>query len=496
MNEKRRAAANGKSKGRPSGKRSQSPKKFTLESLTRDKVWKSWIKHLKSRRKPVPLVNVVADCAAHPLKWAVPSSYPNSTTQTLVKTLNKAAAGGKAAIDRAAGEVGPWLKSAELADPTELFAMECLAWCHASPNLAAELNASEWLALIEQLRDLGTSAVGMAVQDQPLVHQQLSGELLLTLAYLYPDLSGTKKLYLEAQRSLSYGIGELLDGEGLPQCRYLPVFRQLLACWTRCSLIGSETGWKCFGTDGQLQYEWLIRQTIGLSRPDGTQIFSPATGGERHTDLLVTAIQHAGDAADEAAAECALPGQHFKQSPRVKSSLPESSIYSPWGETCVMRPKWSRKSPLLAVTWGERAVDLELNTSGELLWSGKWDLQVRVDSQLLEPTTDWDVVCWYSDVDVDYLEIELDLGPDWRLQRQFLLGKLDQFVFLADAVLGGYAADVDYQSSLPLVPDARFHTDDETCEGILWKEKPLASALPLALPEWRVCLGGKPECRS
>ena len=151
-----------------------------------------------------------------------------------------------------------------------------------------------------------------------------------------------------------------------------------------------------------------------------------------------------------------------------------------------MRPKWARKSPLFCVTWGDRTVRTDLNTSGELLWSNSWNVEVKRDGELLRPSSDWDVVCWYSDADVDYLELEADLGPSCRLQRQFVLAKLDQFLFAADAVLGAESAKIDYQCELPLVQDVEFHTDDETREGILWKQKPLASILPVALPEWRL----------
>jgi hypothetical protein len=460
--------------------------KTKIASLTEPQAWDAWIVHLERRRKPLPLADLAAESSAHPLKWAVGSSYFDSPTQSLVRLLVKAASGKQAAQREAVERLPSWLQKSEIADPDDLFALECLAWCHASPLLAQGCDPDGWTTFIKALRDISTAAVALPVQDRPLEHQLLAGELGLTLGYLYPELSGAKKLGKTAARSLSYGLSELLDGEGVPQCRYLSVFRQLLACWTRCSLMSSESGGKCFDNDGQLQYEWVIRQSICLARPDGTQVFSAGTKHDRQTDLVVTAIQHAGDAADEAAADRALPGQHFRSSSRVEQSLPPSSVYSSWGDLVVMRPKWSRKSPLFTATWGDRTVNLELVAAGELIWSDTWNLEVAYDHQQLQPTCDWDVVCWYSDADVDYLEIEADFGPSCRVQRQMLLAKLDQFLFLADAVLGSDSARIDYQCELPLHTDLQFHTDDETREAILWKKKPMASILPVALPEWRM----------
>lgn len=485
-NNKRRTVSKSSHAKRGQLPESRQGDKFKISALTQKRAWATWVSHLEKRRRPAPLRDLVPGSSIHPLKWAITPAYFDSPTQSLVRTLIKSGAGKRTSIRHALEQLQPWLESTEAADPSELFALECLAWCHASTALAAECDAAEWVALIERLRDVCTSAVAIAVQEQPLEHQLLSGELGLTLSYLYPELSGNKKVQRTAERSLSYGVSELLDGEGLPQCRYFQVFRQLLACWTRCSVMSGESGGQCFDSESQLQYEWVIRQAIALARPDGTQLFSPGGKTGRHTDLFVAAIQHGGDAADEAAAERALPGQHFKSDSHVERSLPESSVHSSWGEASIMRPKWARKSPLLGVTWGERLVNVELVTSSELLWSGTWGFEVKVDSQLLEPTSDWDVVCWHSDADVDYLEIEADLGPDCRLQRQLILGKLDQFLFLADAVLGSSTAEIEYECELPLQPDVQFHTDDETREGILWKQKPLASVLPISLPEWRL----------
>jgi hypothetical protein len=484
-NKRRRTSKRSQKKDGP-GRRSPQTGKIKISSLTRPQDWDAWVAHLKRRRKPLPLAEVVPESSVHPLKWAVDDSYFGSSTQALVRLLVKAASGKQSSIAAALERLPSWLEAAETAEPSELFALECLAWCHASPTLAVQDGAGEWLALMDRLRDIGTSAVAIAVQDRPLEHQLLGGELGLTLAYLYPELAGRKSLWKTATRSLSYGVSELLDGEGLPQCRYVNVFRRLMACWTRCSLISGETASTCFDSDSQLQFEWVIRQAICLARPDGTQVFSAGTKRDRHPDLLLAAIQHAGDSADEAAAERALPGQHFKLATRVEKSLPESSVYSAWAELCIMRPKWSRKSPLFTATWGDRTVNLELVNSGELLWSAPWNFDVRCNDQTLRPTSDWDVVCWYSDADVDYLEIEADLGPAYRVQRQLLLAKLDQFLLLADAVLGSEPAQIEYRCELPLHEGVCFHTDDETREGIFWKKKPVASILPVALPEWRL----------
>ena len=70
-----------------------------------------------------------------------------------------------------------------------------------------------------------------------------------------------------------------------------------------------------------------------------------------------------------------------------------------------------------------------------VLWSGEWDFEVRRDGVLLAPTSEWVEVCWDSDDDADYLELEIDLGAGVRMQRAFFLGKEDSVVFLSDTIL-------------------------------------------------------------
>ena len=91
----------------------------------------------------------------------------------------------------------------------------------------------------------------------------------------------------------------------------------------------------------------------------------------------------------------------------------------------------------------------------------------------------------YEDEDVDYLELETVLSPQWRLERHILLARQEGFVLLADAILGEKDATISYASRLPLGDGVHFRSEAETHEGWLTSGKQRRLALPLALPEWR-----------
>jgi hypothetical protein len=103
----------------------------------------------------------------------------------------------------------------------------------------------------------------------------------------------------------------------------------------------------------------------------------------------------------------------------------------------------------------------------------------------LKPVGGWEEVCWVSDPDCDYLELEIDFSGGFRVQRQMLLAREDKLLFLADAVLGGAARELTYAGRLPLCRRLSPSAAAETREVLLESDNAQALILPLALPEWR-----------
>jgi hypothetical protein len=128
---------------------------------------------------------------------------------------------------------------------------------------------------------------------------------------------------------------------------------------------------------------------------------------------------------------------------------------------------------------------MELRAGDALLWSGACNPNVSLDGQRSPLESDWEQICWESDEDMDYLELEVDLCAGWRVQRHLLLARADRLLFLADAVLGQRRAKIDYGLRLPLAGAANFVPAKETHEGAIESKQRRFSILPLALPEWR-----------
>ena len=390
--------------------------------------WKAWRRHLRTRTRPTDPDVLFAGPDAD-------GKDASALAESLHEWLRDVA-GGKLNLD---------------------FALSALGWCRRLPRLAAVLPARRWWRLLDHLLQTAAEA-GMAGDDEfsdgrPVLHQLLAGELALTLAYLFPELVACRQLIPQARRTLSAGLAELVDRKGLPQARHFERLPALLACWTRCRALGSGLKHGCWPDKTERRYRRVAANALRLARRDGSQVFSD-------------------------------PASTIKSDCRVAGKL-APAVHSTRAAAAVLRPDWSKSAPRLAVLYPGTSCRVELGCGKDVLWSGPWALDVRIDGASAVPSSPWNSLCWMSDKDVDYLELEIDLGEGVRVERHLLLARKDRFLLLADAVLASRPAVIEYRGTLPLCSGVTFRGACETREGVLVGRKPRAMAVPLALPEWQ-----------
>lgn len=486
-----------------------------MKSLPTPQDWDAWVQWLARRKQPQPLRRLVPTAAEHsPLLWGIAagSAMGGETAaangrarQPAVSSKETAAAMhaqlrpiGVAILGylgspgeqngQWAGALEQFLERPDRIEPDLPTSLEILAWCHALPDLAQTLTAAPWCALLEKLRHLAQDAAGLAWDRTPLASQLLGGELPLTLAYLLPEIDGSRRLWKRGASHLSCGIEELLDGEGLPHGRHLDSIRPLLASWTRAELLGVAAGQEVLDAAGREQYAWLLRQALRLTRDDGSAAWSTASGAEPR-ELFRAALHVARDAvSDHLATKVLPPGALSPLGPTGK--LPEISLHSEWSEAAVLQQSWDRGAARLLVSYHDGCVRTELLSQSRVRWSGVWDIRLTRDGRPLALAGEWEEVCWVSDSDGDYLELQADLPGEGIVQRQLYLAREDSLLLLADAVLGTTGRPIEYVSSWPLVEGQSFHAERETQEGELRDDRRGARLIPLALSEWRAGAAG------
>lgn len=434
--------------------------------------WRAWTRHLSERSDPVPPDDLLP-AGKRPLRWALfpqrrsrlaemPDRSPEAVQQWVLMWLD---------------EVGGANLHAE-------YALDALVLARHLPQLAACLSADAWLGLLAHLIESAGEAGAVDPEGQPLLTQLLAGELPLTLAYLFPELTPCRALSREARQVLSAGLANLLDGGGLLHGRHFGLMRPLLACWTRCLVLGSHMKHASLTATARRRYKGMVRHALRFARHDGSSMLGPAEA-DGHWRLLRAAVASAGDSGNRAIAARVFPSTAQNARRKPGAALPEVAAQSEWAAAALLRTDWSKSAERLAVVYPGRTVHMELACGNEVLLEGPWSLEVTCDGKRLAPESEWEQVCWVSDDDIDYLELEIELQAGVRVQRQMALAREDRFLFLADAVLGERPGKLEYRACLPLRPGVEFRPAKESREGYLQAAKRRALVFPLALAEWR-----------
>jgi hypothetical protein len=450
----------------------------SYRALGDERGWRAWQKHLAGRK--FVTLDRLADGRGSPLAWSLPDDGLQDSAVRMIKLL----AARKIASAKFACRIGStaetWLSGAVTAVRSASFGLECLAWASAMPRLAACLSERQWWSLLNRLAMIAGEK--SAKLDDVLAGQLLRAELPLALAYCFPEVADCRALAKAGRAKLDADLAEMFDGEGLPHCRYLRQLGPLVACWTRCRLLGSRLRGGAWGEAVEAQFPGLVEHALRLCRRDGRPTFAPPDAPRWKRGMLTTALRLAAE--PETARLAQLLDR--KKPARPRKHEPDASFQGEWAGVAVLRSDWGRKSPQLTVVYDSPQVTCELTLGGRCLWSGVWSLDVRSGGEALLARGHWEQVCWESNKDVDYLELELELSREVTVQRHILLSRQDRFLLLADAVLDIQQASIEYRGTLPTAGRATFVEERETREGALEVDgKALARILPLDLPEWR-----------
>lgn len=462
--------------------------------------WESWTRKLKKRKRPLSIAELHKCGRTSPLRWGMSTStgevsnsdgshaYDTNTYKTntynIVQQFYAVSRSRNGKSIDAVNQLDAWLDDSKVREPGVDFALEVLAILHALPNMAETLTAAPWWSVLDRMLDLVGESKSISLAEDPLAYQLWRAEVPLTLAFQFPELSACKSLRKKAERRLAKSIDEALDGVGLVQAAYIELMRPLMASWTRSLKLCRTLGENPLDSDQALQLEWMVRQVLRLTRRDGTAAFTGAGSEPLSPRFLEALLENTADCDDKRIAEVILPGKKQDASQINVAKLPSPAERSEWAEVAVLRSSWAPIREKLFVTFQDQKLQVELDC-GQTIFSGSWLPQVMVDGLPCGPDSQWQETCWFSDDDVDYLEIETDLERGVVLQRQFLLSRSDRFLFIADVVVPEQAADIDYRCDLPLVSNLDVDTFDETREMRIKDKKSLAWVVPLELPEWR-----------
>jgi hypothetical protein len=434
-----------------------------------------------------------------PLAWGVSISTLREESSALVDIVDELDRGGDARRyakgkrqARLQEAVQLWLETARDGDTNVSFALGCLALAHLLDRLGDVLGADDGWPVIDFLFSVAEDAQSWeakatATADAVLAQQLLACELPLTLAYLFPEMKPLAKLARPASQRLAESLATLLGDKGLPHASQLAALPGLLACWTRCRAIGAQHAEGAWAEGSRQQFALAFRQAVRWTDGEGMPLLAAPNAKPWSPDFLAAAHRFAGGKR-EASAVHALLGKSglAEEVPSAAAGPFRPSMFSERSQLALLRAKWKPRAATIAIDFSGHGMRLEASASGQALFQGMWTATSRCEGKLLKPVSGWDVVCWFADKDVDYIEFRMDLEEGARVERQVLLARKDQFVFLADHLQCAASATLEHSWQLPLDGSLSWNAAEETREAVVGSEQLSARVLPLALAEWRI----------
>ena len=449
-------------------------------------------RYLSNRKKPVAVTKLFPKVSTPILTWGLPTELQGDSDLMdhvrLVRKLKKKATPKDKEVFH--DWIGAWLAKPEATRVGASEAIQCLAWAYALPRLATRIPAQLWRELLWKL--LQTVEEAEVGSDQVCGWSQLltSGELPLVLAYQLPELPDCQRLAKPASRFVSQCMEQWFDGQGLPHANNLVSIRPLLATLTRSFRICRETEGAKLRKSALSEFDWFVRQTLRLTRCDLTSAMTSAdesTSKKSFTDLFQAALSVTKDKQDVLLFQTVLHAYSSKSvAAPEEDELPDGPSYqSDWSDCAVLQPSWSPAAPRLSVLHGEKTLRGEFSIGRKSVFVGDLTPSLTIDRETVTIQDKWECVCWFADDDVDMLEIRTTLSNGWKLERQYLMAREDQFLFTADVLAGPQDAQITYHNSLPLCEGITFRANAESNEGFLAAKSRLGLVMPLALPEWR-----------
>ncbi len=429
------------------------------------------------------------------LLWALPEEVDSARLATFLRSLGMrvgtkyhAEANGHADVPDAGDSSPEELARQWLARPVDnknsTLLYESLAWAYSLPKLARACSEATWWSLLEKLTDESREAGDHRSTVSPGASQLLGGELAVVLGYLLPEIPQCVSLAERAWETLSWGLVEFLDGEGMPKQQHLGWLRPLLTSWARARRMGRAIS-RSWSSEAEDQYLFLAQHALRLARRDGGIALQPA-GESPHgwREFLPLLFEDAEDPElDQIAEELATRRGAASQPSAVE--LPPPRYHSEWAGVAVLWPEWSYDAPRLTVAYGADEVRSELTWGRGLFWNGPHRTRITWEGKEAQQKGPWQQICWVGDEDVDYLELESPWSHGLRVQRQILLTREDRFLYWADIVLADQLGKLEYDLTFPLSFECQFHPQDRSHEAHLESAKRRVLALPLGLKEWR-----------
>lgn len=314
----------------------------------------------------------------------------------------------------------------------------------------------------------------------------LAGELPLLAGLVFRSQSGSRELIRKGQRVLTRELSSRTDTDGTPHGELLPRLPYWLAPLVRVTGWCHQAGQSLWDHDQRELLSDLTEKAVALCRPDGKLALTNGRAADalpilRHAaDLLGWPTSNPSRACLKSLAEHAAGGKPRNSGTAAISVMPSNQ--SDWARFALLRTDWTAGAASVAIAHHQPLPQLDVTVAGESLLQGSWDLDVRLGDAGIELADEWACVCWESQPEADYAELQMTGPGRLRIERLILLSREDGFLMLADSISGAPAGPLALRSRLRLAPGITANWESGQRSARLEGSKVKVRMLPLSLP--------------
>lgn len=381
-----------------------------------------------------------------------------------------------------------WLETAD-SYPCSALGVSALAW-HVPDH--ARRAGNGWLT--QWLQSVADEIGARKVDRRESIICQLVLQCELPLLVGLATTASKRAALVEANRAMD-NLAEFLErseDSSAPWLAHGAIYlRAALACVLRCRVLANALGLRKWYPVQQKALGKLLNHAARWARNDGTQLLGAGTLAPK-SKATWEALANLSKASRPMQAAMTLSGIGSGKRAEAKTKvaedrLPALSHYSAPSSSALMQSDWREKCCRVAVDFSDTEICLEvLGAKGESILAGEWTARVDLDGQAQLRLDDWHEVCWFSDADVDYLELESHFGQSAKVQRQIVLLRESRLLLLADSLLGEVDDTWTLESKFPLAAGAGFESNKKSTEGFVTTYGGVdCFTVPLFLPEWR-----------
>lgn len=312
-------------------------------------------------------------------------------------------------------------------------------------------------------------------------HMLVAGELPYLAGLVFRDVRGMRRVRDRGARVLTEQLLAGTDTDGSPHARLLERLPLWLAPLCRAAHAGQLLGRPWWDKPTRLRFADLVVRSAALCRPAGLALSNGESFGP--VRLLRTAACVAGrktrrcvsrmlSVLDDPTPLRTLATSHRKRvlDPqhdshalrrtlrRGMTSRRRVSYQSDWGGVACLRANWAPAADACLLTWGEGRMRIELSACGRPVLGGEWRGETALHGRTVRAGA-WECVCWFSDGDCDYVELQAAGEMELSLVRRVLLSRTGHFLYLVESARAGGAGALNHTLRLPLAAGTTVRAD-------------------------------------